>query len=73
MKRAFERNDIGPSWLLARVPIPPGEFQAGFDRLGAAVAEEGALQTREPREPLRELALQRVVEEVGAMKQLPGL
>ena len=52
-----------------RVPVAPRELEAGFHRLGAAVAEKGARQPRQLRQPLRELPLQRVVEQVRGVDQ----
>ena len=51
----------------------PCELQACFDGLGAAVAEEGARQPRQPREALGHLSLQRVEKEVRRVEQLAGL
>ena len=51
------------------IPVAARELQARFDRLGAAVAEERALQSRQRRELRRQLALQRVVIEVRRVNQ----
>ena len=53
----------------SRVPVAARELQARLHRLGAAVAEERAVEARQRREPLGELALERVVEEVRAVQQ----
>ena len=57
---------IGPA---LRIPVATGKFQTGLDRFGAAVTEEGALQTRERGQLRGELSLQRVIEQVGGVNQ----
>ena len=56
-----------------RKPIAPRKLQAGLDGLRAAVAEERARQSRELRQPLGDLALQRVKEQVRAVDHLARL
>jgi hypothetical protein len=65
VKTAFERDH----------PAPAGrretrELDGGFDRLGAAVAEEDARHPGEVREALGEKALRRVEEEVRDVEEL---
>ena len=55
--------------LAARVPVAARELQARLDRFGAAVAEERARQPGQVRQPLGELALQRMVEQVRRVDQ----
>ncbi len=68
VKRLFERHDLGPR-LAERMPVAARELEARLDRLGAAVAEERALEARQAREPRGELALQRVEEQVRRVQQ----
>ena len=60
---------ISAARLAARVPVAPREFQAGFDGLRPAVAEERARQTRERGEALGEPPLQRVKEQIRRVEQ----
>ncbi len=55
------------------MPVAPRKLQARLDRLCAAVAEEGARQPRELRQPLGNLPLQRVKEQVRAVDHLARL
>ena len=68
VERLLERDDLGAR-LAARVPVAARELQARLDRFGAAVAEERARQPRQARQPLGELALQRVKEQVRRVQQ----
>ena len=72
MKRLVERDELLPR-LALRVPVAAREFQAGFDRLGAAVAEERARQAGQVCQALGELPLQRVEEQVRGVDQSLGL
>ena len=72
VERIFERDDFRPRFS-KRVPIPTRKLQTGLNRFGAAVAEEGARQPGEVREPFRELTLQRMKEQVRRMQQRLGL
>ena len=68
VKRVLERDELGAR-LAARVPVAPGELEARFDGLGAAVAEKRARQARELREALGQLSLQRVEEQIRGVQQ----
>ena len=68
VERVLERDEFRARFA-AGVPVATGKLEAGFDRLGAAVAEKGARQPRQLRQPLRELPLQRVVEQVRRVDQ----
>src|SRR5438552_397525 len=72
MERLLERHDFEARFA-ARIPISPRELEACLHCFGAAVAEERTWQTREVRETLGELTLQRVVKEVRRVKQRSGL
>ena len=52
-----------------RVPVAPRELQARFNGLGAAVAEEGAIQTGASRERRGDFGLQRMKEQVRRVEQ----
>ncbi len=69
VKRLLEGDDARPLRVLLRVPVAARELQARFDRLRAAVAEEGARQPREVRQPRREFPLQRVEVQVRRVNQ----
>ena len=60
VERVLERDEPGAVRLTGRVPVAARELEAGFDRLGAAVAEERARQARERGKARGHLALQRV-------------
>src|SRR5262249_56902612 len=63
VERRVDRDDL-VARLALRVPIAARELQTGLDRLGAAVAEKRAREARQVCQPLGELPLQRMVEEV---------
>src|SRR5206468_8641566 len=56
--------------LTLGLPIAPCELQAGFDRLGSAVAEKRARQARQTRKTRGQLSLKRMEEQVRCMQQL---
>jgi hypothetical protein len=63
-------GDVADALLLAqRVPVAPCELQVGLVGLGAAVAEEHALQTRQLCQPFSGLRLERVVIQIRRMQQ----
>ena len=68
VERFFERDEFGAR-LAFRVPVAAREFQAGFHRFRAAVAEKRARQTRQLREMLGELTLIRVIKEIRRVQQ----
>src|SRR5438094_3744844 len=72
VKRLFERDDLG-SRFPSRIPVPPCEFQAGLDRLGAAVAKKRAREAGQVRKAFGELTLERVIEQVRRVEQGLGL
>ena len=65
----LEGHEARATAYALREPVAAGELQARFHRLGAAVAEERARQSRAGRQPRRHLALQRVVVEVRGVEQ----
>ena len=68
VKRLAERDELGAR-LAAGVPVAARELETGLDRFGAAVAEEGARQPGQVREPLGQLALERVIEEIRRVNE----
>ena len=73
VKRTLESDDARPPRLAARVPAAARELQAGFHRLGPAVAEERPRQPRQRRQSPADLPLQGMEIEVGRVDQGAGL
>ena len=69
VERVRERDELRARRLAARVPEAARELQARFDRFGAAVAEERALEPGERGQPRRQLALQRMKVQVRRVRQ----
>ena len=69
MERVLERDELCPLGAADPAPVPARKLQARLDRFRAAVAEERPRQPGQVGEPLRELGLQGVMEQIRRVDQ----